>query len=763
MAACRSFPPPPPPRTDWTRLVPPPVLTGHVQELTGSTATTFQPALCVPGATYTFKVQALYGASGSILSKPSFPVSVPVTAPARMSAPTLSVGPDPATSILVSWTASPVVSMSANAAIQLYKVVVASVLSPSTLRLEIPGEDTSLVVPGLGKDTQYLVRIQAVNGLGESPESLSALVRTEATDPARVENFTADAASESATGEAIDLHWSVPDSGGSGNVDEYRIFPYAVGRDYDEGVVVPGTTGVSPTSMFRLTGLSGGIDYNFVIRAYKNGRVSERSAHVPYRTVSVAPRQIRSLDVTPATDPDRGYTYNVRLSWDLPIDAETTGGDAITGFVLQYARLDGCDSCADASTACVSRRSQIPWESTGIGVGGVLGEVTSQELALLKGSTYIFRIRAINVIGPGAWWPSACSVTDAACFGGRVGSQPFACHDPIVTAPTAIDGFGDWSEGTPGVAPTTETSVSIVWTGHDYNNQSINGGLPIQQIEIQRALKSNPRWPLDHYCPTLPEPEEEGGQPVCLYQKGCNPPCVATCPQCFSSIFGEGVFNAKVATDFDFLPADPETYVYRVRYSNEFGTCADKPMSEASSFSCVWGEFSALAEVKVMQPLEFSNIKVRVVSETSIEVLWYAPSSNAVSQADVGDKANIYYGPSSASVGSSPYTGATVVFGPDSFEAGGNKYNKYAVSGLVPATTYYFSVVGYYEGGATEIQSTRSEVSKAISTPVGRPAQVVNVTAASPPELEDQLTGSILVQWGVLAFACGTGSPPPSY
>jgi hypothetical protein len=38
-----------------------------------------------------------------------------------------------------------------------------------------------------------------------------------------------------------------------------------------------------------------------------------------------------------------------------------------------------------------------------------------------------------------------------------------------------------------------------------------------------------------------------------------------------------------------------------------------------------------------------------------------------------------------------------------SFGTDGNKYNSFAVSGLVPATTYFFSVVGYYQAGTTEV------------------------------------------------------------
>jgi len=119
--------------------------------------------------------------------------------------------------------------------------------------------------------------------------------------------------------------------------------------------------------------------------------------------------------------------------------------------------------------------------------------------------------------------------------------------------------------------------------------------------------------------------------------------------------------------------------------------------------------------------------------------------------------ANIYYGLTASSVSTGPFTGSTVVFGPESFENDGSRDKSHAVSGLVPATTYYFSVVGYYSAGATEVPASRSEVSKAFTTPVGIPARVNNVTAMSPPALDDKMGGAILVEWSVLDSACGSG------
>ena len=113
---------------------------------------------------------------------------------------------------------------------------------------------------------------------------------------------------------------------------------------------------------------------------------------------AVVPGEITSLNVLPSASADQQYRYNVDLSWDIPMDATTTGGAAITGFFLEFAELTDCESCSDTNTPCVSQRETIPWVSTGSGVAGQLGVVGAHTLPLLKGSTYIFRLQAINSV-----------------------------------------------------------------------------------------------------------------------------------------------------------------------------------------------------------------------------------------------------------------------------------------------------------------------------------------------------------------------------
>ena len=54
--------------------------------------------------------------------------------------------------------------------------------------------------------------------------------------------------------------------------------------------------------------------------------------------------------------------------------------------------------------------------------------------------------------------------------------------------------------------------------------------------------------------------------------------------------------------------------------------------------------------------------------------------------------------------------------------ARGTTFQQFEVARLVPATTYYFTVVSYYSSDDAEIESTRSAVTEAVLTAVGVPA-----------------------------------------
>lgn len=77
----------------------------------------------------------------------------------------------------------------------------------------------------------------------------------------------------------------------------------------------------------------------------------------------------------------------------------------------------------------------------------------------------------------------------------------------------------------------------------------------------------------------------------------------------------------------------------------------------------------------------------------------------------------IYFGSTAESV-VSPTTGAPHVNGGSSFASDNPLSSVFPVTGLQPAKTYYFSVLGYYTQNGQEIEATRSAASFATKTEV---------------------------------------------
>jgi hypothetical protein len=229
-----------------------------------------------------------------------------------------------------------------------------------------------------------------------------------------------------------------------------------------------------------------------------------------------------------------------------------------------------------------------------------------------------------------------------------------------------------------------------------------------------RVIPCLAQFPLDHYCPNLPS----NGQ--CLYQVGCTPdPCIAQCPVCITDQNErQGDYTNHYYNDF-FNLEPAKIYVYRIRFSNvDSCTGGTIPVGTTSSNCYTWSDWSDLSYVQVQQETTYSNIITESVSPISIRVGWVVPFNSASGPAFSGDQVIIYYGTDVSQV-TTPFTGALTVNGGDSSVVGTTQGN-YAVTGLKPATTYYFNVVGYFSTGNPpgEIAATRSGISFATKTKV---------------------------------------------
>ncbi|MGW2621269.1 fibronectin type III domain-containing protein [Micromonospora taraxaci] len=165
--------------------------------------------------------------------------------------------------------------------------------------------------------------------------------------------------------------WTAPASNGS-PITSYLITPI---RD---GVTQPTLTFDASTTSRTLTGLTAGSSYAFrvaAVNAYGTGAASPASAAVVPYTLPGAPT------ITSVT----AGTTAARLSWTTPAN----GGSAITGYtVTPY--LDGV--------------AQTPQTFTG-------AATTQTVTGLTGGTTYTFRVAAINAAGTGPQSAASASVT----------------------------------------------------------------------------------------------------------------------------------------------------------------------------------------------------------------------------------------------------------------------------------------------------------------------------------------------------------------
>ncbi|MET7864691.1 fibronectin type III domain-containing protein [Micromonospora taraxaci] len=165
--------------------------------------------------------------------------------------------------------------------------------------------------------------------------------------------------------------WTAPASNGS-PITSYLITPI---RD---GVTQPTLTFDASTTSRTLTGLTAGSSYAFrvaAVNAYGTGAASPASAAVVPYTLPGAPT------ITSVT----AGTTAARLSWTTPAN----GGSPITGYtVTPY--LDGV--------------AQTPQTFTG-------AATTQTVTGLTGGTTYTFRVAAINAAGTGPQSAASASVT----------------------------------------------------------------------------------------------------------------------------------------------------------------------------------------------------------------------------------------------------------------------------------------------------------------------------------------------------------------
>ncbi len=279
---------------------------------------------------------------------------------------------------------------------------------------------------GLTPETTYTYRLRAANSIGDAAWSNEAPETTPA--PGAPEPVSDLSATWDATngGTDIDLSWTAPNNNGSA-ITGYRLERKAGTGNY--GLVSSTISATSTT--YTDTGLTPATQYTYRIRARNSVGNAAWSNESSAMTGTAAPAAVSNLSAT--KDGTNGST-EIDLTWTAPSD----NGDAITGYTLQ--RKEGSGGVyADVSMAISA--TSTSYSDTG----------------LTPGTTYTYRIRAVNSIGDAGWSNEPTATTDNA-------------------APAAITNLRATKDGA--------REIDLSWTAPAAHGQ------PIQRYTLQRKTGS---------------------------------------------------------------------------------------------------------------------------------------------------------------------------------------------------------------------------------------------------------------------------------
>ena len=373
--------------TDLSRSAP-------VTNVTGTTVTL--PAL-TNGTTYYFQVAAVNTAGRGPLSGEVS--AVPRTVPGAPTGPTATPGNSQVT---LSWTAP---ASDGGEQLSGYNVFEGTTtdLSRSAPVTNVTG--TTVTLPALTNGTTYYFQVAAVNTAGQGPlsDEVSAVPRTVPGAPTGPTATRGNA--------QVILSWAAPASDGGSKVTGYDLY-VGTTSDLSGNAPVARVTGTVVT----VTNLINGTRYYFGVTAVNRvgeGRPSNEVSAVPL-TVPGAPT---GLTATPGNS-------QVTLSWAVP----TSGGAAINGYLIY--------------------EGTSPRHETGKPVNGSLVNGTSYTVTgLANGTTYYFRVTAVNTAGEG---PSSAEMP--------VTLQPIVSSSGPPTSPTS-------STTSPTSSTTTPASTNTPTSG----------------------------------------------------------------------------------------------------------------------------------------------------------------------------------------------------------------------------------------------------------------------------------------------------------
>ncbi len=308
------------------------------------------------GTAYTFRVSAISSvgtgaASATASATPAVSASVPA-APTGLNA---TAGDTQAS---LSWTAP---FSDGGAAITDYLIEYSSDGGGTwSTFIHAASTATTATVTGLTNGTSYMFRVSAINSVGTG-----AVSSTASATPATVPGAPTGLNSVPGDGQ-VALSWTAPTSDGGS-----PITGYTVAMSTDGGATFFQTMSVGNSTTATWTGITNGASYVFMVAASNSGGTGAYSA-----TTQASPVALPGAPTNLIGSPGNGQAF---LSWTAPA---SDGGSVITDYMVE--------SSSDAG-ATWTPFAHTPSSAT---VSTVTG--------LTNGTTYTFRVSAVNSVGTGS-------------------------------------------------------------------------------------------------------------------------------------------------------------------------------------------------------------------------------------------------------------------------------------------------------------------------------------------------------------------------
>ncbi|KAM3877509.1 myomesin-2 [Diretmus argenteus] len=256
-----------------------------------------------------------------------------------------------------------------------------------------PHKSSKFVVSGLTTGESYVFRVQAINELGlsdESQESSPVSVKAALTAPSAPYDITM----LNCDGHSMILNWKRPLHTGGANVKEYFVDKRRSGTTVWREVHIPPVK----ERLYKVEGLTAGAIYQFQVYAAN------------LAGLGAASKPSADFTCEAWTLPEPGPAYDLKfcevrddslvVEWEKPV---YTGSGPVTGYHVEYAKK-GTSDWTTANEKAVSHR---------------FIKVTGLE----AGSSYVFRVRAVNEAGLGM----ASQASDAVIAKALPGSQEVSC------------------------------------------------------------------------------------------------------------------------------------------------------------------------------------------------------------------------------------------------------------------------------------------------------------------------------------------------